>query len=166
MKWPGSIHDARTFANSMLNHLLKDAVFPPCRHKILEDEVAVFIIRDPAYPLMPYLMKEYSGGDTISQEQYFGYKLCSARSVIECAFGRLKARFRCLGQVMDINLDNLLAVIYACLVLHNCSELNKGLINKEMVRTSIRYDCEFQRLYTRYHGDFSLLMDSPMVYKR
>ena len=31
--------------------------------------------------------------------------------MIECAFGRLKARFSCLMRAMDINIDNLLMVI-------------------------------------------------------
>ena len=34
-------------------------------------------------------MKEYPGGGATEHEQYFGMKLCSARMVIECAFGRL-----------------------------------------------------------------------------
>ena len=38
----------------------------------------------------------------------------SVHDSIECAFGRLKARFRCLKRAMDINLDELPYVIYAC----------------------------------------------------
>ncbi|KAF3847250.1 hypothetical protein F7725_020278 [Dissostichus mawsoni] len=56
------------------------------------------------------------------QEQYFGITLYSARMVIECAFGRLKARFAALRRPMDINLDDLPHVIYSCFVLHHFCE--------------------------------------------
>ena len=133
VKWSDSVHDARMFANSKLNHLLKHEIIPLCQRKILDDDVPVFIIGDPAYPLMPYLMKEYAGCGTNIQEQYFGYRLCSARNVIKCAFGRLKTRFGSLKRAMDINLDELPFVIYACFVLHNFCELNNESINEETV---------------------------------
>ena len=77
VKWPGSAHDARVFSNLNINSFLKDGTIPACKR-----------LGDPAYPLMLYVMKEYSNGGSTAQEQYFGLKFCQSRMVTRNAFFR------------------------------------------------------------------------------
>ena len=68
--------------------MLRDGAIPPLYKHLTPDTepVPVCVLGDPAYPLLPYLMKEFPGGGNTVLEQYFGYRLSSARMVIECAF--------------------------------------------------------------------------------
>ena len=87
-------------------------------------------------------MKEFPGGGNTSEEQIFGWRLCSARMVIECAFGRLKARLGALRREMDIN--DLPNVINACFILHNYCEMNGDYISSDAIEKAISYERQFQ----------------------
>lgn len=52
------------------------------------------IIGDPAYPLLPWLMKNFTGANLKPEEDSFNAYMNSARVSVEIAFGRLKARWR------------------------------------------------------------------------
>ena len=148
VKWPGSVHDSCIFYNSALNKMLRYGAIPPLYIHLTPDTepVPVCVLRDPAYPLLPYLMKEFPGGGNTVQEQYFGYRLSSARMVIECAFARLKGRFGTLRREMDINIDDLLIVIHACFVLHNFCEIKMIIFLKKMLTELFSMTMNFSHL--------------------
>jgi hypothetical protein len=58
----------------------RNGVISSCNKVIVEgeQEVPVCLLGDPAYPLLPYLMKEFAKGGSTAQEQFFGYRLSSA----------------------------------------------------------------------------------------
>ena len=45
---------------------------------------------------------------------------------------------------MDINIDELPNVIYACFVSHNFCEMNNEVVNVERVRSYVNYERDFQ----------------------
>ena len=72
----------------------------------------------------------------MKKSSFFGYRLSSARMVLECAFGRLKARFGCLRRDMDIKLDDL-AYIHSCFIINNFCEIHKEPINPHYVTAAL-----------------------------
>ena len=115
--------------------MFRDKTIPKYEIIIVEGEpaVPVCILGDPACPLLLFLMKEFSKGGKSSSKRFFGQCLSSARMVIECAFGRLKARFVCLRREMDINLKDLPAVIRSCFILQNFCEIRQEVVNQNDV---------------------------------
>uniref|UniRef100_A0A8C3FTQ7 DDE Tnp4 domain-containing protein n=1 Tax=Chrysemys picta bellii TaxID=8478 RepID=A0A8C3FTQ7_CHRPI len=123
--WSRKVHDARVFRHSGLFRKLEEGTFFPDQKITVGDvEMPIVILGDPAYPLMPWLMKPYTGSLDSSQD-LFNYRLSKCRMVVECAFGRLKARWRSLLTRSDLSEKNIPIVIAACCALHNICE-SKG----------------------------------------
>lgn len=95
---------------------------------IREVSIPPLIVGNAAYPLKKWLMKPFrSKADR--RRVVFDMRLSSARNVVECAFGRLKARGRCLSARLPVSIKNVISVISACLILHNiCEEKSHGTV--------------------------------------
>ncbi|KAL2101891.1 hypothetical protein ACEWY4_003652 [Coilia grayii] len=124
-KLPGSAHDANVLRQSQLfrqAHLLPK-VSPSIHHRT---GVLLYMLMDPTYPLMDWLMKGYTHSPRITHEQEsFNVYLSSARTTIEIAFGRLKARWRVLLKRSDFHFTFSPYMIATCCALHNLCEDEK-----------------------------------------
>ena len=103
------------------------------------DKVPVTLLGDPAYPLLPYCMKEYPHA-RINEEVIFNNMLRSPRSPIECALGRLKARWQILNKRIDVGLVFVPSIVYACFVLHNFCEMQNMTIEDDAVARQVACD--------------------------
>ena len=114
---------------------MKDGTMSPCAKHIVsnKDPVPAFLLGDPAYLLLPYVMKEFSGGGKNDWAIFFSYKLSSTRIAIERIFGRLNGKFGCPKRAMDININVLPQVIIACFVLHNYCEVKKEKVPEQNI---------------------------------
>ena len=123
--WPGKVHDARIFTNSTLYKKASNGtLFPNWSRNIGGVDVPLVILGDPAYPLLPWLMKPYlENANTTAKDCIFNYWQSRARMVVENAFGWLKGRWRCLLKRMDTHVYNAPNIVASCVVLHNVCEL-------------------------------------------
>ena len=131
--WPGRVHDARVFANSSLYQRGQGGnLLPDWKEEIAGKEVPIVLLGDPAYPLLPWLMKAYPNNGHLTPEQKrYNYRLSKARVVVEHCYGRLKGRWRCLLKRLDVDVSDAPKLIAACCVLHNICEIHGEAFNEE-----------------------------------
>nr|XP_023654070.1 protein ANTAGONIST OF LIKE HETEROCHROMATIN PROTEIN 1-like [Paramormyrops kingsleyae] len=122
--FPGSVHTAKVLQQSDLWDRLQDGNLLG-QHKITiaGHDVGHYLIGDPAYPLLKWLLKPFADTELLAHpHQRFNSKISSMSSVAEAAFGRLKGRWRCLLKRNDCKLELTKKMALACCVLHNICE--------------------------------------------
>ena len=117
---PGSQSDGGVFKNGSLGQICKSQSFPT-KSKLGQriTEVPFFVLGDEAFALDENLMKPYPHRSALGDEKVFNYRLSRARRIVENAFGILCSRFRILLRTLELDVENAMQVVRACLVLHN-----------------------------------------------
>ncbi|CAH3151227.1 unnamed protein product [Porites lobata] len=119
--WPGSVHDARILSNSTIYDKGNDNnLFPDIRESIGGQVVSIVILGDPAYPLLPWLLKAYPENvNTPQSQRVFNYRLSRARMTIENTFGRWKGEISQIFQ--EVRYGGARGSEFNCCIVH-CSQ--------------------------------------------
>lgn len=110
---PGSFSDKKVWNVSTLGRNVRNNL-----------PLGSFFVCDAGYALYPWLIIPYlpheEGGRLNASQRAFNYKHSSTRMSVECAFGRLKERFRILKGVIDEKcLHQTVKLITSCFVMDN-----------------------------------------------
>ena len=122
---------AKVFSNSYVNKKLREGNVLSYNSLLSGyDKIPNYLIGDTAYRLTPYFIKEQQSCKS-NEEVLFNNKLRSSHNPLECAFGRLKARWTILTRKLDLNLKLAPTVVMAYFMLHNFCEVNNDDIDME-----------------------------------
>ena len=141
--WPGSVHDARVFANSLIyKKITEEKLLDNVGNRtILGRQIQPCLVGDSAYPMHTWLVKPFNFNSSLTAKQkHFNYRLSRARIVVENAFGRLKARWRRLMKRNDMSTEHIPTVITACCILHNICEIHGEYFNDSWLADNTEYE--------------------------
>ena len=143
--YPG-IHDARILRDSALYIQAKGSILLTEPTDFINGyKIKPLVIGEGAYTANTWLVKPFPNNLNLSQKQKkFNTFLSSARVAVECAFGILKARWRCLLNCLNHNIENLSDVIISCCVLHNTClmERDSYIDNDDVLEHTLRWEWE------------------------
>lgn len=133
-RWPGSVHDARIFANSRLNanleRMLSSVPDTPVATKTSstssetqQENIPAFILADSAYPSTSRVVPTYKNHECSTRDiRNLNARLAAVRYSVENAFGICKGRFRLLNRPLECAKENVVKASYlitAIFVVHN-----------------------------------------------
>ena len=96
--------------------------------RIFSCDIKPLLLEDPAYPLLPWLIKGYPKNTYTSDvERHFNYMLSRARMTVKNTFERWKGRLQKFLKRVDMQVETLVNVVVASCILHNICELQGNL---------------------------------------
>ena len=122
----GSVGDAAVYNGSQLKRNVEGGRW--LNHAVWQcgaASVRPFLIGDSAFSLSPFLMKIYAGDNLTAEQTSFNNAQIQARRVVECAFGRLKARFQVVSDTWSNDPVFASKAALLCCGLHNIIERRK-----------------------------------------
>ncbi|XP_077187042.1 uncharacterized protein LOC143834261 [Paroedura picta] len=130
--WSGPDQAASAFLNSALCTAMDAGAYVPGNPTLhLEGlPVPALIVADGPYPMRRWLMKPF-GQCKDQRETNFDSALHRAQNVAKCAFRRLKARWRCLSERLNVFQENVTSVVRVCVILHNMCEEKGHMLLEE-----------------------------------
>ena len=119
--YPVSIHDARVLRLSGLYELAEnEQILSGPTRNINGTEIRPLLAGGSAYPLTNWLAKPYPYRGRLTPEQRkYNVKFSALRSIVERAFGTLKARWRIALKKVEQKPSTLKKTVIAACVLHN-----------------------------------------------
>ena len=129
---PGNDHDSTVFqSTAMFDGIVQGNKIPNIASMVGDKHVPPLILGDGAFPFKYWLMKPFSHADKTPMESYFNYRLSRSRMVSECAFGKLKGRWRVLFKTCESTPETVKLMTLACIVLHNiCHRLGDTIFRQ------------------------------------
>lgn len=82
-------------------------------------DIPYFLLGDEAFAIDTSLMKPDPHRSANGDEKIFNYRLSRARRIVENFFGILSSRFRILLRTLELDVENALEIVRACVALHN-----------------------------------------------
>lgn len=109
VSWPGSVHDARIWANSEIHTIIR------------RNQVRAVLLGDAGFGVAPWLMTPFRRpGNPV--EQAYNNRLSSERVIIERCFGQVKQRFPILQHKIRVATEKVPQIISCCFILHNVAK--------------------------------------------
>ncbi|XP_050973966.1 putative nuclease HARBI1 [Labeo rohita] len=139
----GSTDDMTILQSSELWTMAEQGGFcsqPP--KELMGQPLGFLLLGDAGYSLQTWLLKCYPASANLTpQQQTFNAQLNRGLKVIENAFQRLKARWQCLHNRNDSNVDLVSKMAVACCILHNICNVYNSPFKEEWVEALSQNEC-------------------------